>query len=92
MSNSSRAAMDCPACVGIGRTCCNTWAMVLVNAESDIVFSVGLPHWPLMDSLEMNFCPFCGKKFRFSRDRCGVLDPRKRRGAFRKVGLRLASQ
>jgi len=59
-----KAPKTCPACRGQGSVCCHTWALALVNADQDLEFSgMGLPHWPLTNETEMNFCPFCGKKF-----------------------------
>ena len=54
----------CPACDGRGQVCCETWAMVRVNADDDLEFNdLGMPLWPLASGLEMAYCPFCGKRF-----------------------------
>ena len=92
MSKKPRPSKDCPACGGQGVSCCITWAMARVNAGDDLEFSVGLPNWPLMHFIEMNFCPFCGKRFSPDRGDPGPPAPRSRRRASRKGGRRLEAR
>jgi hypothetical protein len=54
----------CAACAGKGTVCCHTWAMVRVNADTDLQFNaLGMTLWPLSSNLEMVHCPFCGRRF-----------------------------
>ena len=62
----------CPCCNGEGTFCCDTWRSVVLQCgvktweldgrgEPEIV----APLWPAspLDTLEMTYCPFCGKKW-----------------------------
>ena len=58
----------CPACAGTGKVCCETWAEVRAGAGEDLEFNeLGIPLWPLVRSLEMARCPFCGHGFKTAR-------------------------
>lgn len=64
MSRKPKKRCACPACNGRGEVCCPTWALVRAHAGDDLeVNKLGLPLWPLLPSLEMSRCPFCGRVF-----------------------------
>jgi hypothetical protein len=67
MTKKQKSLTPCPACEGQGRVCCLTWAACRIDglAAQDLKFSgVGFPFWPLREEWEMNFCPFCGRRFK----------------------------
>lgn len=63
-----RKSVICPACVGAGKVCCHTWAVVRAQSGGDLKFNgLGMPLWPLAAWLEMPCCPFCGREFEITR-------------------------
>lgn len=62
MATKQKAKEACPACVGKGSVCCQTWAYACLNGDQDFN-ELGIPLWPLISDLELAFCPFCGKRF-----------------------------
>lgn len=65
MSTKARGKTICLSCKGTGHVCCQTWAEARLRAGEDLSLSpLGLPEWPLLEAWELNFCPFCGERFK----------------------------
>lgn len=63
-TKSLKTGKPCPACVGKGLVCCETWAYARLSSGADFEFNeLGMPLWPFVRELEMPLCPFCGQRF-----------------------------